>query len=1015
MTTKQMLKWFLLSPLFLLMAQVSWAQKTVSGKVSDEKGAAIAGASVMVKGSKTGTATDANGNFKITVPEGSTLVISSVGYGTMEVGTSGDLNGITLTTQSANLNEVVVVGYGTRKVKDATGSVAQITTKDFNKGVIASPDQLIQGRTPGVNITQSSGEPGAAPLVTIRGSASIRGNQEPLYVVDGVPITSGGTTGTASGVEGNSTPKNPLIFLNPADIESITVLKDASSAAIYGSRGANGVVLITTKSGRGTGGFQFGANTSFSTPYQTYDLLDRDGFLQGVVDANILAGIDPESAQENVKLLDKGANTDWQDEIFQTGINQNYNISWGFAHKQTTLRLSGSYDDQQGMLKKTGLRRVTGRANFSQKMLNDRFKIEATLTLSNVKNRYAPLTNNAGYQGSIIGAAISFNPTFPVLDSTGLYYDPKDGNRNPVAMLNWFDDRDNINRFLGNVTLSYKIAEGLTWRTVLGLDNSNSLRESFADPRLSTNAFGGTTNVFGVDLKNQIQGNGRATSQDLELGSTLVEHYLTYDKTFNNGHSLNAVGGFSYQKFTSSFRNTIAWGTPNTVVKSTDVFVKEFDNFENYYLEPRFDGISELQSFFARINYNIGEKYFFTATVRADGSSKFGENNRYGVFPAFAAKWRMIKEDFIATSLGSVFTDLSLRANYGILGSQDGIGPYDALNIRTTYIGNSGEYENQFNYQGNPDLRWEQATTAGIGLDFSVVGGRLNGTIDYYNTRREDLLFFGPTPGGFAPTANWFTNLPGVVINTGVEVSLNYAVVKTGKFTWDVNYNMTFQNNKMQDFPLVINTGVVNGQGLTGAFAQTIRNDQPLFTWVMPVFEGYDKDGNAIYADGASDQLVGTALPNFFAGLTNTFSYDRFTASIFVNAVTGFSVYNNTANALLLKGSLKNGRNVTVDAANSPESPINPGSVSTRFLEKGDFVRLANINLSYAFAIKNNPTVKSFNVFASAQNLFLITNYSGLDPEVNVDKNINGIPSRGFDYTGYPRPRIFTIGFNLGF
>ena len=711
MTTTRLLRVLLLCPLLMLIMQQSWAQnKTVSGKVSDEKGNPVAGASVTVKGSKQGTATDAAGAFKLSVASSdTTLVVTSVGFSPTEVNIgSGEGLSVVLTTVSANLNEVIVVGYGTRKAKDATGSVASITTKDFNKGVISSPEQLIQGRTPGVTITPAIGEPGAAATINIRGSASIRGNQEPLYVVDGVPVTSGGTLGTSSGVEGSSTPKNPLIFLNPNDIESITILKDASSAAIYGSRGANGVVLITTKHGKGGSSLQFGSATSISNVASRYDLLNSQDFLEGVVAANVLAGIPEADARENVKVLDKGANTDWQDQIYRTGVSQNYNLSWSVGGKSTSVRLSGSYDDQKGIIKNTGLKRMTGRANFTQKFFEDKLRLDVDFTYSNTKNQYPPLTNNAGYQGSLIGAVISFNPTYPIYDSTGLFYDPGDGNRNPAQMLAYFDDKDNIDRYLGNASITYKIVEGLSYKAVFGLDQTSGRRLSFADPRLKTGAYGGTNSIFGVNLNNPIQGNGRASSQVQDLKSYLVEHYLTWDKNFNGGHNINAVAGYSYQSFESNYRNTIAWGTNNSVTKSTDVFVKDFDAFKNYYMDIPYFSKSELQSFFGRVNYTLGEKYFLTATFRADGSSKFGKNNRYGYFPAFAAKWRILKEEFAQKSLGKIFNDLSIRANYGILGSQDGIGAYDALNLQTTYIGNSGEYETSFNYFGNQNLKWEK-------------------------------------------------------------------------------------------------------------------------------------------------------------------------------------------------------------------------------------------------------------------------------------------------------------------
>lgn len=991
--------------------------KVVTGKVTDSKtGSGIPSVSVLATGgsAKAGTKTADDGSFKLTVPSGTTkLVFTSVGYEKAEadVRTQSDVS-ISLKASTDQLNDVVVVGYGTRKVKDLTGSVAAVTTKDFNKGVISTPEQLFQGRTPGVSITPSSGEPGAAATINIRGTSSIRGNNEPLYVVDGVPLDPGGTSGSTSGVEGSTTPKNPLMFLNPNDIESVTILKDASSAAIYGSRGANGVILITTKSGKGVkGAFTFSANTAISQTAKRYDLLNAQDFLLAVKKANIDAGTSPSDAAAAVLSVDKGYNTDWQDQIFRTGVSQNYNLAWGINQKNTNVRLSGSYDDIAGIVKNSGLKRVTVRSNFTQKLLNDKLKIEGSVTYSNMKNQYAPNSNSAGYQGSLIGAAIAFNPTYPVYNSDGSFFDPLDGNRNPVEMLNYFDDRDVINRVLANISASLKLTNDLTYKITFGYDNSKSIRTSFADPRLSTNAFGGTWNVFGVDYGNQIQGNGRATRQNLNYNSYLVEHTLTYDKNFKNGHNLNAVAGFSYQNFRNDNSGRIRWGLGTPVVAPTDVFVKNWDGGFKYdsllYLPS--DVTTELQSFFGRINYTIGNKYYFTGTLRIDGSSKFGADNRYGTFPAFAVKWKVLNENFAANSLAKVFNDFSVRANYGILGSQDGLDAYSAKGHIITYNGNT-----QNVLVKNSKLKWEQAATTGVGIDFALKGTRLSGTVDYYYTKRSNILFYGPTPGGYSASALYFSNLPGYVLNKGVEVSLNYGVINKKNFTWDINYNMTFQHNEVRNLGTTYNTGSVSGQGLSGAYAQVIADGHSLFTWKMPVFLGFNGNGDARYANGAQDQLLGSALPKFMAGLTNSFTLGKWSASFTFTTSKGFYIYNNTANALFLRGSIKTAHNVTYAVANSPEDPINPGSVSSRFLEKGDFIRLSNALISYNFNVKNKY-IKSLSATVTGQNLLLITNYSGLDPEVNVDKNINGYPSRGFDYAGYPKPRTVSLGINVGF
>ena len=1007
-----------------LFSTMAYAQnKEVTGKITDSKdGSPIAGISVIgetTKGKKVGTATAADGTYRLSSPDGfKKIVLTGAGFLRREEDITGKSEvSYAMTSANTSLNEVVVVGYGTRKIKDLTGSVAAISTKDFNKGVISTPEQLIAGRTPGVTVTPSSGQPGAASTINIRGSSSIRGDNVPLYVVDGVPLFNGGTSGNGgSGLEGSQTPNNPLAFLNPNDIESMTILKDASSAAIYGSRGANGVILVTTKSGRSKrGALTFNTSVGISNPASRYDLLNSTDFLQAVKAANIAAGTSPADAAAAVTNVDKGASTDWQDEIFQTGIAQNYNLGWGINTKGTTVRLSGSYDNQKGIVKTSALQRYTAKANISQKLINDKLLLNANLTYGNVKNTYSPNSNNAGYQGSLIGAAIAFNPTYPIYDAQGYYYDPKDGNRNPVEMLNYFTDGDNINRYLMNLSASFEIIKGLTYKATYGYDNSKSLRKSFSDPRLGSNAFSGTTNVFGVDYKNNIFGNGRAVYQNLNATSNLFEQTLTYDKSFAKGQDLNAVLGYSYQGTEYDGNGTVGWGTATTVSLPTDVFVKDMSNFKNQKAAyVPFYSKEELQSYFGRINYTINNRYLLTATVRIDGSSKFGTDNKYGTFPAFAAKWKIMNEEFAAKSLGNVFNELSLRANWGILGSQDGLGAYDALNIQTTYLGNSGTQETQLNHQGNNSLKWEEATTTGAGLDFAFKGNRLTGTIDYYYTTRKNLLFYGPVPGGFSASSNYFSNLPGSVINQGVEFSLNYQAIKKTKFNWDISYNMTFYHNEMKGFDVAVNTGVVNGQGLSGAYAQTFANGYPLFTWKMPEFEGFDGNGYARYADGSKDHLLGSALPTFTAGLTNSFTFGRWNASIFINAATGFYVYNNTANALFLAGSIKTAHNVTYAVANSPESPINPGSVSTRFLEKGDFLRFSNSQLSYNFNI-TNKYIKTLTATVGGQNLILITNYSGLDPEVNVDKQIGGVPSRGFDYAGYPKARTVTIGLNLGF
>jgi len=990
----------------LLAINAQAQNKTVTGKVLDAKdNTPIAAASVVVKGSTVGTKTAADGSFAITIPSSvAKLVVSSVGYSSKEVDANGSIT-VSLNQVSNQLNEVVVVGYGTRKVKDATGSVVSLGEKSFNKGVIASPEEMLQGRTAGVNVTSNSGEPGGAINITIRGTSSVRSNNNPLYVVDGVPLYGGGLTGSGISVEGGTTARNPLSFINPNDIENISILKDASSAAIYGARGANGVVLITTKSGKGKPSLTFNATTSVATTAKRYDLASPQEFMYGIKKTLADAGIDVSGVGGN----DKGYNTDWQDQVFQTAVSNSYNLAWGYSNTKTSLKLNGSYDNQEGIIKTQGLKRMTFGMKYTNQ-LTSRLKLDLTVNNSTVKNKYAQVTNNAGYQGSLIGAMISYNPTFPVYDAKGNWFDNGDGNRNPVAILEGYNDQDTYKKLLTNLSLSYKLTENLTYKLIYGIENGATERYTFVDPRLGSAYSQGNINIRGKNYENSsLAGRGRAAQQYLNQNSSVIEHTLNYDKTFKNGNSLQALAAFSYQKTTDYYRATQAWGAAGATAMSTT-----YANYTGGHTDTFGDSTQvELQSYFGRINYTIKDKYILSALARRDGSSKFSSGNKYGTFPAFGFKWRVLEEKFAQKTLGKIFSNFDARVNYGITGNQE-FPAYASLALQqSNFIGGTSVITNS-----NPNLKWETTTTSGVGIDFSMFNGRLNGTVDYFNKSTKDLLFLISYPQPAASADRW-VNLPGNVKNTGWEFSLDYQLVRPaykGAFGWDVAYNMSFLKNRVEGFgSTVVNTGEVSGQGLSGAYAQTIRDGYPLFTFVMPTFLRFDAYGNGVYANGAKDELQGSALPTFNAGLTNSFSYKKLTASVFFNAVTGFYVYNNTANALLLKGSLKTAHNVTRDVIYSIENSINPGNVSTRFLEKGDYVRLGNASLSYAVDVKKGSFIKGLNLTLSGQNLALFTKYTGLDPEVNVDKSRNGVPSRGFDYTATPRAKTITFGINARF
>ncbi|WP_299289708.1 SusC/RagA family TonB-linked outer membrane protein [uncultured Mucilaginibacter sp.] len=982
--------------LICFVIQPAMAQnKVITGRVTDSKDkSALIGVSIIVKGSTTGTNTDASGSFRITVPaSATTLVVSYIGYTSKEVSIPASNNvNVTLTSTTNALNEVVVVGYGTQRVKDATGSVASLGPKDFNKGIISTPDQLIQGRIAGVQVTPSSGEPGGSASINIRGTGSIRAGNDPLYVIDGVPITndtysgSGATTGSL----GSSSARSPLSFLNPADIENISVLKDASASAIYGSRGANGVVLITTRKGRAGQGIQFSANTTVATTASRYKLLNASQFVQAV------NGIGADAS-----AINKGANVDYQKEIFRTALSQSYTLGFGGANKQGfTYRASFGYDDQNGIVKKSALKRLTGRINASQSLFKDVLKFDLNFLASNVKDTYAPITDNAGAQGSLIGAALTLNPTYPVKNPDGTYF--FDGsNRNPVAMLNQIDDRDNINRYLGNFGATLKLFKNLSYRGTFGNDYSTSLRKTFYDPNLA--GYTESDNVRGQSIA-AITGSGRGQLQYVTLSSQITEHTLNYDKRWADNSALTVLGGYSYQVFKNFGRNDVRSNT-----STPNVLVKDINNFTTRVPIYGDSTKYELQSFYGRANYSYKDRYLVTATVRTDGSSKFGANHKYATFPALAVKWKIMNESFAPKTL---FDELSLRLNYGKTGNQE-FPAYQSLAVNQYNFGNNST---TLLYSPNPDLKWETSTQYGAGIDFAILKGRLTGSIDYFNKNGKDLLFFQYFSAP-APSPGQWINLPGNNINKGLELGLNFAAVQGNKFTWDIAYNMTILKNTVKNFAQrVVNTGAINGQGLSGAFSQVIQNGYPLFTFKVAQYNGLDAKGFAIYPNGIdAATLQGSALPKFTAGLTNNFSYGKWSLSFFLNAATGFYVYNNTANAYFYRGNLVTGHNVTTDVAFTNENALNSGQVSTRWLEKGDFLRLSNATLGYTFNLNNSKTFKTLRLNLTGQNLLLITNYSGLDPEINTNKQINNVPSRGIDYTSYPKARTITFGLNAGF
>ena len=1031
-----LLKSFLLVGAILCFGLVE-AQE-VSGTVSDVNGP-LPGASVVVKGTTTGTQTDFDGNYTLSgVDANATLVFSYIGYSTQEIAVNGQTTiNVTLAEDAEALDEVVIIGYGTTTVKDATGAVAAVTAEEFNAGVIASPEQLIQGKTAGVQITQTSGEPGAGVQIRIRGTNSVRSNNNPLFVVDGVPLAGDDTSaGSASIGVGSSTPRNPLNFINPADIESMSILKDASATAIYGSRGANGVVIITTKSGKagGEGVWELNSTLSIASPGEEFNLLKPDAFLAGVAD---LGG--------NAGDLDFGANTNWQDVVTRTAASTNQNLSYSKNYGKGNVRATFGYGKQLGVVEESSLERITGRVNWLHRFFDDKLTVNVQATVSRVNDEAPPLSGSAGFNGDLLGAAYSANPTWPASPN----FDPGGGLINPANLLQSWLSEGNTERFLGNGWAEYAITDELKAKATFGLDRSSS-----------TNGSAINRDIFG--LSNGTAGNGRGSVNDVEVQNRLLEITLQYNKQWDNV-TLDALVGYSFQDFHRWGSNTSGWGfgtastsqmiadlreSRNAIeatlsgryqqygrdTNASQIFINRLfpspttDFAANVVVPVRsvftdtFDFTDELQSYFGRVNVGLHDKYLFTATLRADGSSRFGEDNQYGYFPSGAFAWKINEEDFI----GDKVSTLKLRLNAGITGNQEGLG-YGNFVRRERYgfPNGDGGIQNDGTIVipgtgpvsfANPELKWEETFQYGAGIDFGINNDRLTITADYYRKETEDLLLSIPSAQP-SPQPFFFENLPATLINEGVEFAIAYDFVQSADFNFDANFNIAYNFNELQDFDGQIPAGTIRGQGLSLAFAQILAGDQPLFSYFLREFEGFDENGQPI---GDVQTFVGEdALPDINAGLSMNFQYKNWDLAMFFTGQFGFSVYNNTANAFFTAGSLANGRNVTTNVPGNGESANAAAEVSTRFLEDGDFVRFQNATLGYNVPLSGEGAIKSLRLSLTGQNIFLITDYSGLDPEVSTNPAqfdlLNGLPTSGIDYTSFPRPRTFTFGLNATF
>lgn len=995
----------LFSMVFVLSLQTAFAQdRTVTGKVTDSKdGSPVSGASVQVKGSRTGTSTKSDGTFSLSVPSSATtLVITSVGYDRQEVAIgSGPIDVSFVPNAGANLNEVVVTGYGSSKKKDLTGSVGSIKEKDFNKGVFTSPDQLMQGKISGVQVINNSGQPGGAATIKIRGASAVTGSGQPLYVVDGVPLDGRSVRPGIGdvGLGGSNPGNNPLNFINPSDIASIDVLKDASATAIYGSRAAYGVVLITTKRGKsGEPRIEVSASIGSSKILKRIEVLDANEFRQAL------------SYYGLSNSNDKGADVDALGEILRTGMIQNYNVSISGGNENSRYRLSLGVLDQEGIVKKTGIKKYTANLNMNLKFLESKkLGLDINIVPSQYKEEIAPISNDAGSRGSLIGNALQWNPTERLIVKKANGQDSINvlvgGDLlNPVAVQEAFTDRSRITTVLTSISPYYKFSKDLEYRFTYSYNYGIGKRSTTIQPFINFN---------------DVYGRGRVRLAQSELITQTIIHTLSYNKQITSNLNLNAVAGYEYLKYINKGFDLSGYGNANGGFGNFGLDYEDYIQFTNptnrafgSYSDPT----NELQSYFLRTVFNLKDKYLLTATIRADGSTKFGENNRYGYFPSFGAAWNISKEDFFKVSF---INSLKLRAGWGKTGNSEF--PSGSAQLRYSFSGNgSGSFSAVNN--GNADLKWQADRQFNVGFDATVLKNKINITVDYFNKRTTDLLF--PSEAavpGVAGVPRW-TNLAGNIDNKGLEASVNAAIIAKKDIAWDFGVNATFVKNEVSGLSSQINTGGLHGQGITGTTVQVIKNGLPINAFYTKRFTGWDKSGPggtafALYEDdGYTLYYVGNPNPKMFLGLSTTFRYKKISLVANMNGAFGHDIYNNTLNSVINVGSINNGKNIARSVFRDPvkESFANPLSASSRFLEKGNYLKMANMTLSYAFG-DIGKHVKGLSVYVTGQNLFVLTDFSGFDPEVNVDKSQNGVPSSSIEYIPYPSARTFTFGINVGF
>lgn len=964
--------------------------KQVTGKVTDAKnGSPLAGATIKISGTKVITQSESDGTYKLKVPASANmLVVSYVGYADKEVAITGSTVNVSLQASNSELTEMVVVAYGTRRKGDLTGAVTAINAKDFQKGNIASPEQLLQGKVAGLQITTGGGSAGGGSRIRIRGGASLNASNEPLIVIDGVPVDGNGVAGTS----------NLLATINPNDIESMSVLKDAAATALYGSRASNGVIIVTTK--KGTSGkvkFNFNTQQSVGVVGKKIEVLTGDE-IRSIVNADATA-----TGNNSYKNLLGTANTNWQNEIYRAAIASDNNVSASGTYKKIPFRVSLGYLSQDGILKTDHFGRVSTALNLSPKFFNDHLSVNVNAKYSGTNKRFA----NEG----AVGSAASFDPTKPIYASNkfGGYYEwlQADGNpinlatRNPLGLLNLRNNNSVVNRLIGNVQLDYKLnfLPDLHVQANVGIDNASGSGDDNTDSTSATN--------FNTA--------GRFVHYEQKKKNTLFDIGLFYAKDLKSINSkIDVLVSHSYQTFVTDIKNFAAYGQNGVLIPGSTP--------TNLTDKPEY----RLESYLARVNYTFANKYLLTASLRSDASSKFSKDNRVGYFPAVVGAWK-INEDLFKGS--KTINELKLRIGWGVTGQQDGIDYYSYL---ARYANSTPTAQYQFGSTFysflrpaayDPNIKWETTTTTNFGLDFTLFKNRVSGNIEVYHKKTKDLLSVVPVAPGANFNIELLTNV-GNIENNGVEFNINTTPIKTKNLTWDFGFNITYNKSEITNllkqadanFKGIDVSGISGGTGnrigkFAVGYAPYVYNvykqiyDKYTGRPIEGLYEDLNRDGQINDADR---YYYAKPAPTILFGLSTQVAYKQWTVGITAHGSGDNYLYNNYASG---SGVLRAIKNPLIFVGNASRSYLETGFdnnqyLSDYYIENASFFRLDNINIGYnaGKVFKNKSTLR---INANIQNVFIITKYKGLDPEVASDS--------GVDNNIYPRPRIFSLGFNFDF